>query len=557
MRRVYNKSMSKRKPYIFMTQDKLIDLCRYDIGWVDAIGGDEKDAYPLTGFDVQCESEYPMLLSDLKTALANFEDNEISFEDFLFDWWYPITTYFYEDLCLDEFFGPDPDMIESFPYPPLADSDEDMIITVLVKIAQIADGMETGDIPHGTASSVLDIPNLMALIENYEDNKDLPPEERTYTTDQMLAFLNHWDNSLLLVDASEEIISLFVNFTNTLCDQHVFAALKIKAFACNGGNAAFPCDYPEAVRLLTILLKDFGFGYAANALGFIYYDGKLTGKPDYDKAFAYFAIASNYNVAEAKLKFADMLLLGETGSPDPLLAYNTYLQVYHDARVRFENGDYSVVLPECAIRIARALKMIPEQKTKTLKLYLEATYASFVRYQTNKFYADLELSKEIKGEIDKLINEFKPTDKIKINSRWQKLGTEDVTSVFDDFSSPPYEAYYSLRIKKLKSGNYKFTVQRHSVFPNSKPQLSLSVQPWTLSCGLCDQLIFTIPKEYATEKVDIISRARGKITFDKFFVLNETGKTYSSFGFFRNGEVVLEFDAEKIYFNKPSGQNIG
>ena len=108
-----------------------------------------------------------------------------------------------------------------------------------------------------------------------------------------------------------------------------------------------------------------------------------------------------------------------------------------------------------------------------------------------------------------------------------------------------------------ESTDYKFTVQRHSVFPNSKPQLSLSVQPWTLSCGLCDQLIFTIPKEYATEKVDIISRARGKITFDKFFVLNETGKTYSSFGFFRNGEVVLEFDAERIYFNKPSGQNIG
>ena len=249
--------------------------------------------------------------------------------------------------------------------------------------------------------------------------------------------------------------------------------------------------------------------------------------------------------------------MGEAVDPDPLLAYNTYLQVYHDARVRFETGDYSVVLPECAVRIARALKMIPEQKVKTLKLYLEATYASFVRYQTNKLYADLEFSKEIKGEIDKLINEFKTTDKIRINSRWQKLGTEEVTSVFDDFSGPPYEAYYSLNVKKQKSGNYKFTVQRHSVYPNSKAPLSLSVQPWTLSCGLCDQLIFTIPKESATEKINLLSRVKGKITFDKFFVLNETGKTYSSFGFFRNGDVILEFDAEKVYFNKPAGENIG
>ena len=45
--------MSKRKPYIFVTQDKLIDLCRYDIGWVDTIGGSDSDAYPLQGFDVQ------------------------------------------------------------------------------------------------------------------------------------------------------------------------------------------------------------------------------------------------------------------------------------------------------------------------------------------------------------------------------------------------------------------------------------------------------------------------------------------------------------------------
>ena len=133
--------MSKRKPYIFVTQDKLIDLCRYDIGWVDTIGGSDSDAYPLQGFDVQCESEYPMLLPDLKTALGHFEEDNISFEDFLFDWWYPITTYFYEDLCLDELFGADPDMIGEYPLPPLINSDEDMIVTIFVRIAKIADSI--------------------------------------------------------------------------------------------------------------------------------------------------------------------------------------------------------------------------------------------------------------------------------------------------------------------------------------------------------------------------------------------------------------------------------
>ncbi len=537
-----------------MTQDKLIDLCRYDIGWVDAIGGSDKDAYPLTGYDVQCENEYPMLLSDLKTALTNFDENDISFEDFLFDWWYPITTYFYEDLCLDEFFGPDPDMIETFPYPPLADNDEDMIITLFVKIARIADGTDNGDIPHGTASAVLGIPALLALIENYEDNRDLPYDERTYTREQMLAFLNHWDNSLLLYDAPEETINLFVNFTNTLCDEHVFEALKIKAFACNGGNSAFSCDYKESARLLTILLKEFGFGYAANTLAFMYYDGKITGKPDYDKAFAYFAIASNYGIAEAKLKFADMLLLGNAGNPDPLLAYNMYLQVYHDARIRFEAGEYNANLPESAIRIARALKIFPDQKVKRLKLLLEATYSAFVRFQTTKLYTDLEFSKEIQAEIDNAINEFTNKDFVKINTGWQKLGSDEVTEVFDDFTGPPFGAYYTVNVKKLKSDKLKFTVKRHSIYPESKAPLSLSVQPWSLSAGLCDNLVFTLPGEFGNDATEYLAKSGEAVTFDKLVVSNDDNKTYSTFSFYRNGVVVLGFTANKVFFNKPSGK---
>ena len=537
-----------------MTQDKLIDLCRYDIGWVDAIGGSDKDAYPLTGYDVQCENEYPMLLSDLKTALTNFDENDISFEDFLFDWWYPITTYFYEDLCLDEFFGPDPDMIETFPYPPLADNDEDMIITLFVKIARIADGTDNGDIPHGTASAVLGIPALLALIENYEDNRDLPYDERTYTREQMLAFLNHWDNSLLLYDAPEETINLFVNFTNTLCDEHVFEALKIKAFACNGGNSAFSCDYKESARLLTILLKEFGFGYAANTLAFMYYDGKITGKPDYDKAFAYFAIASNYGIAEAKLKFADMLLLGNAGNPDPLLAYNMYLQVYHDARIRFEAGEYNANLPESAIRIARALKIFPDQKVKRLKLLLEATYSAFVRFQTTKLYTDLEFSKEVQAEIDNAINEFTNKDFVKINTGWQKLGSDEVTEVFDDFTGPPFGAYYTVNVKKLKSDKLKFTVKRHSIYPESKAPLSLSVQPWSLSAGLCDNLVFTLPGEFGNDATEYLAKSGEAVTFDKLVVSNDDNKTYSTFSFYRNGVVVLGFSANKVFFNKPSGK---
>ena len=539
-----------------MTQDKLMDLCRYDIGWIETVGGTDIDAYPESGFEVQCENEYPMLLSDLKTALSHFDEEKVSFKDFAYDWWYPITTYFYGDLCLDELLGPDPDMIYDFPIPPLPENDEDMIITIMVRIALIADRIEDGKFPRGTASDVLKIPDLLNLIENYEENKDLPEDERTYTKDQMLAFLNHWDNSLLLVDAPEKIINTFVDFTNKLCKDHIFEALKIKAFACNGGNSAFPCDYAEAVRLLTILLKEFGFGYAANALGFIYFDGKLTGKPDYDKAFAYFSIAANYNVSEAKLMFADMLLFGHAGNPDPMLAYNTYLQVYHDARIRFENGDCNTNLPESALRISRTLALFPDQKVKRLKLLLEATYSAFVRYQTNKLHTDLEFSKEVQAEIDKVINEFGKDDPVKINSGWQKLGNEDITDVFDDFSGPPFPAYYTVNVKKLKSNRYKFTLKRHSIFPGNPPPLSLSVQPWLLRCGLCDRLDFSIPAESGNKALEYLAESGETGTFDKILVSNDEKFNLSAFSFVRNGEVVLAFAADKMFFNKPYGKTI-
>ena len=113
-----------------------------------------------------------------------------------------------------------------------------------------------------------------------------------------------------------------------------------------------------------------------------------------------------------------MLLLGNAGNPDPLLAYNMYLQVYHDARIRFEAGEYNANLPESAIRIARALKIFPDQKVKRLKLLLEATYSAFVRFQTTKLYTDLEFSKEVQAEIDNAINEFTNKDFVKINTGW-------------------------------------------------------------------------------------------------------------------------------------------
>ena len=45
-------------------------------------------------------------------------------------------------------------------------------------------------------------------------------------------------------------------------------------------------------------------------------------------------------------------------------------------------------------------------------------------------------------------------------------------------------------------------------------------------------------------------------TFDKLVVRSNDQKTSSRFSFVRNGELVLGFEASKIFFNKPSGKTL-
>ena len=155
-----------------------------------------------------------------------------------------------------------------------------------------------------------------------------------------------------------------------------------------------------------------------------------------------------------------------------------------------------------------------------------------------------------------MINEFTKDDPVKINTGWQQLGLDDVNDVFDDFSGPPFPAYYTVGVKRLKSNRYKLTIKRHSLFPDAYPPLSLSVQPWLLRAGLCDNLVFTVPAEFGNDALEYLANSGEEGTFDKLVVRSNENKTASRFSFVRNGEVVLGFEAGRIFFNKPSGKTL-
>ena len=99
--------MRKHDSYIFVTQDKLADFARYNIGLADILNIDLDDIPELEPDVFDFENDYPMSLDDLKSALENFRDEDTDVYEFLLNWWYPTLLYFYDSLCLDEVMGPD------------------------------------------------------------------------------------------------------------------------------------------------------------------------------------------------------------------------------------------------------------------------------------------------------------------------------------------------------------------------------------------------------------------------------------------------------------------
>lgn len=556
-------SKNKSRPFIFVTQQKLIDFCRYDIGWFDLVGGTADDAYPTNGFDVQCEVDYPMQLDDLRTALTHFADDNVTLDDFLFDWWYPVIVYFFHNLCLDDLFGPDPDAMTAMEVPSLPMTDDDVLITILAVIAH--SDLDKKLYKPLSLSRYLDLESMIGMIDLFIEDRDLPVTERRFTVPQKIAFINHWDNNLLLKDAPEDIRSLFVMFTDELCDKLVFEALKAKAYGCYGGNAVYKCDFAKSAELMDILWRKFNFGYAANTLGYIYYYGRIDGKPDYEKAFYYFSVASNFNITEARYKLADMFMKGQFVHPNPQLAFQTYIKLYDETKFYFENGDYGCDFADCALRLGRALADIPSQRIRRYGVLLEADYAIGKRIEKAYEYGDKQVQSSIREELakaraDLLLDKDYPHP----FDRWRDVYSDCATDPIESFVSNHSDSVYTLSLKRTGKDRVRFTITREPAISGNDVHLSFSTQPWSEFCGMVSKLEFTVIDDREHSTLNSILNSKMKVTnFDRLVIENPdgdkdpaVGKTLGvkSFRFYSHGLLVCFAFIDKIFYNKPKDE---
>lgn len=557
-------SKNKSQPYIFVTQQKLIDFCRYDIGWFDLVGGDADDAYPSNGFDVQCEVDYPMQLEDLRSALTHFADDNVPLDEFIFDWWYPIVVYFFHNLCLDDLFGPDPDAMTSIEVPSLPMTEDDVLVTIMAVIAHSdLDKKLYKPLP---LSRYLDLDSMLNMIDLFLEDKDLPVTERRFTVPQKTAFINHWDNNILLNDANEDIKNLFRLFTDELCEKEVFEALKAKAYGCYGGNAVFPCDFVTSAKLMEILWKKFSFGYAANTLGYIHYYGRIDGKPDYEKAFYYFSVASNFNIIEARYKVADMFMKGQYVHPNPPMAFQTYIKLYDETKFYFENGDFGCDFADCALRLGRALAEIPAQRLRRYAVMLEADYAIRKRIEKAYEYGDKQVQEKIREELSKARADLLlDADYQHPFDRWRDVYSEYATDPIEAFVNNHKDCLYTMRLHRSGANHVKFTITRLPAISGSEVQPSFSTQPWSEFCGMVSRFEFTVIDDNEHSMLQTILDSDTKDTyFDKLVIEEPDAKNsafagqragFKCFKFYSHGLLVCFSFVDKIFYNKPKDES--
>jgi len=506
---------------LFLTQNKLMELARFEARWDDYV---TEPVLPDSS-SIEVESPYPMNLDDLTCALENIVEDNLSVIEFFLLWYIPVTDFLYRHLMLNEIIVPDAKDLKHFEPSSLPDSDEEMMQYVFRGLAEVEYliGSEDTSVP---VEPALCINEMLDAIDLYYENQEKPLMEREFTDLQKLDFLGQWDNNMMLEDASKEIKTLFRRFTDELTEKKNFFAMRIKAYACYEGNAVYKQDNAEAARLLEILWKDYSFAYAANTLGYIYYYGRLDpkGKPDYEKAFFYYSVASTYGIIEAKYKLSDMFLNGHYVAPNRDLAKDILMDLYGGLRFKFENGDYACEFADVAFRIGKFFESAPGDDSNVLIAYLfymQADFAIKKRIEAVHQFYDKKIQDNITRALDSAREFARPTTKSTYHT--------DFPSVARDFVSGRIGCCYGVSLKTLKSGNIKVEIERLSgTEKNPNIPKSLICMPWFEYTALVDKVSFILENVidaygvnpegstgYLFDNVDIISldEHEFKITF--------------------------------------------
>lgn len=219
----------------------------------------------------------------------------------------------------------------------------------------------------------------------------------------MKDYIRFFDDDEFVKNAEEPKLALARKFVEELCEKDSVLALRIKGYACYGGNRLYSCDWNTSRDCMIRLFEKTDAPMYANTLGYIYYYGRCNGGvPEYDKAFYYFGIAAANGLYEGMYKLADMFRHGYGCRESRHTARNLYGMVYEDSLKHFLQGRHAS-FADAALRMgnvyAKGIGEMTDYVT-AYYYYTQADYAAKLRAQESDFFGNATVVSNVQKALE-------------------------------------------------------------------------------------------------------------------------------------------------------------
>ncbi|MCF0150022.1 MAG: sel1 repeat family protein [Firmicutes bacterium] len=390
--------MSDKK--IVLTKAHLKALARYELDFADLAPG--ADSFDIIEDIFTLQETYQYTLRDLYAALGNLIEKDPSGEEFAENWFYPIRQLG-EDFGIDAIYEKgdvsyydqaEPGLVRGLPV-----TEESMFARIWDALEDFWSEAEDDDAPAGTLLEN----DYLGDIDWYYENCGKSLSQWQFSQWQKTCFIEEFDSDDRLDHATQAELALCRQFTDELCEMGQEEALRMKGYACYGGNRLYDCDWKASRDCMLALLEKTDDPMYANTLGYIYYYGRCTGgKPEYDKAREMFSFGAANGYYESIYKLADMYAHGYGCRKSAKAARSMYGMVYDQCYESFLNGKNSP-FADAAIRMGNVyLKGIGEEKDpgRAYGYYLQAELAHRMRTARGSFYGDTTVAANIRKALD-------------------------------------------------------------------------------------------------------------------------------------------------------------
>ncbi len=468
------------------------DLVRYRRNWSSLNQGEEEAVISVDG-------AYVAELEDFLAALRRLKKKNASYHEIETEWLRPLIRSA-DELGLNVALGYPGTEFRYIDVSSMSEGEplnrEEALAWVMMELVMSLSN--TQEVPYDA---------LIRPLANILWNETHPAEHPRFTDGQKERYISRIFDQDRLEKLDEDELKTFRRYTEKLIKQGNLTALRIKAYSCYGGNAAYKCNWDYAREALEVLLEATQDPFAANSLGYIYYYGRgsLPGR-DEAKAYRYFTVGAFNGIYESMYKSADILMKGEGVPKNYRAAARLITRVYYENLERIGNDEFDCKFADAALRMGNMYRDgtgMEQDDMEAYECYLQADLAIRQRAVFHH-YGDRTVFQRIESALEEM--KEKLAGGIELRSL-NDFSAEYLRDLMDGYPG---------RLKCFTMGNtVRLEVSRISYGPYPAPKMLITVGPMSY-CRISDVFIM-----YAQNVRDRKLPAQGEAVDFDFVDYNE------------------------------------